>query len=132
MQKIDKTVRKETVYIAAWVAVFSVLMQAVFLILNRWDYTVLLGNLLGAVAAVGNFFVMGLSVQSAIQKEEKAAKATLKASQSLRMFALFAIAAIGVLLPCFHSIAMLLPLLFPRIAIALRPLFNNIVEKKEK
>ena len=109
MQKIDKTVRQETVYIAVWVAVFSILMQAVFLIIHRWDYTVLCGNLLGAAAAVGNFLVMGLSVQSAVQKDEKAAKATLKASQSLRMFALFVIAAVGVLLPCFHTIAMVLP-----------------------
>ena len=71
---VDKTVRRETLFVAAWVGIFSLFMQAVFLVIGRWDYTVLLGNLLGAAAAVGNFFLMGLTVQSAVQKEEKDAK----------------------------------------------------------
>ena len=61
--KIDKTVIKETKYIASFVIIFSVLMQAVFLIIGKWDYTVLIGNLWGIIIAVGNFFVMGLFVQ---------------------------------------------------------------------
>lgn len=55
MKKVDKTVLRETGYIALFVILLSVLMQAVFLIIGKWDYTVLLGNLLSA-AAVGNFF----------------------------------------------------------------------------
>lgn len=48
--KIDATVRRETIYIAVWVGILSLLMEAVFLIIGKWDYTVLLGNLLsGAV-----------------------------------------------------------------------------------
>jgi hypothetical protein len=60
LSKIDPTVRRETVYIGVWVLVFSVLMEAVFLVLNAWDITVLLGNLLGAFAAVLNFTVSPL------------------------------------------------------------------------
>ena len=123
MRKIDPTVRKETAYIAGFVLIFSLLMQSVFLIIGRWDYTVLLGNLFSGVMAVLNFFLMGLSVQAALQKEEKDAKTLMKLSQSLRMLLLFIAAALGVWLPCFHPIAALLPLFFPRIAIALRPLF---------
>ena len=52
MSKIDETVKRESVYIAAFVGVLSVLMQAVFLVAGRWDYTVLCGNLLSAAAAV--------------------------------------------------------------------------------
>ena len=48
MKRIDQTVLTETGYIAVWEVIFSVLMQAVFLIAGIWDYTVLLGNLLGA------------------------------------------------------------------------------------
>lgn len=48
--KIDAIVRRETIYIAVWVGILSLLMEAVFLIIGKWDYTVLLGNLLsGAV-----------------------------------------------------------------------------------
>ena len=84
MKRIDPTVLKETKYIAIWVIIFSVLMEAVFLIIGRWDYTVILGNLLGAVAAVLNFFLMGLTVQNALGKDEKGAKNTVRVSQIYR------------------------------------------------
>ncbi len=123
MRKIDPTVLKETGYIAAMVFIFSLALQSVFLIIGKWDYTVLTGNLLGFVAAVGNFFLMGLSVQSSLGKEEKDAKNLMKLSQSLRLLLIFVIALIGYLVPVFNTIAVLIPLLFPRIAVALRPVF---------
>ncbi|MBQ9121383.1 MAG: hypothetical protein IJY12_03345 [Clostridia bacterium] len=133
MEKIDPTVKKETVYIAAWVAVFSALTQAVFLIIGHWDYTVLTGNLLGALAATLNFFLMGVSVQRALAKEaEKDAKQVLRLSRTLRMLFLFVVAVIGVTVPCFHYVATLIPLLFPRIAIAFRPLFDKKINNKEE
>ena len=58
MLKVDKTVLKETKYIAAVTVILSVLLQAVFLIIHKWNYTVLLGNVLGAAAATGNFFLI--------------------------------------------------------------------------
>ena len=122
MKNIDQTVRKETGYIALWVLILSLLMESVFLIIGRWDYTVLLGNALSAAAAILNFFLMGLTVQGALQKEEKEARNRMKLSQSLRMMMLFATAALGSLTPCFHIAAVLIPLFFPRIAIALRPI----------
>ncbi len=123
VKKIDPTVLKETGYIATMVFIFSLALQSVFLIIGKWDYTVLLGNLLGFVAAVGNFFLMGLSVQSSLGKEEKDAKNLMKISQSLRLLLIFVIVVVGFLLSVFNTIAVVIPLLFPRIAIALRPLF---------
>ena len=72
--KIDKTVRRETLFVAVYTVILSALMEAVFLLIGKWDYTVLLGNLLGAGGAVLNFFLMGLTVQSAVMKDEKDAK----------------------------------------------------------
>lgn len=123
--KIDKTVIKETKYIASFVIIFSVLMQAVFLIISKWDYTVLLGNVYGAAVAVGNFFVMGLFVQKAVSQEEKDARQTVKASQSLRFVGIFVLAVLGILIPFLNSITVVIPLIFPRIAIMLRPLMNK-------
>ncbi len=123
MKKIDPTVLKETCYIGAMVFIFSLALQSVFLIIGKWDYTVLLGNLLGFVAAIGNFFLMGLSVQSALGKEEKDAKNTMKVSQSLRLLLLFVIGVIGYVVPVFNILAVIIPFVFPRIAVALRPLF---------
>lgn len=123
MNKIDATVKKETLYIAMATAILSALMQAVFLITGKWDYTVLLGNLLGAAAAIGNFFVMGLGVQKALGKDEKEAKSVMKLSQTVRMLVLFVIAMVGYLVPVFNTLTVVLPYIFPRLAITLRPFF---------
>ncbi len=126
MKKIDSTVRSETIYIAFWVIVLSAVVQAVFLIIEKWDYTVLLGNLLGGCLGVLNFFLMGITIQNAIAKEdEKAAKLTMKLSQGLRSLLLLVIAAAGVVLKYFNTWTVIIPLFFPRIAIMIRPLLDK-------
>ena len=124
MQAIDPVVWKETKYIALWGLILSAVMQAVFLIIGKWDYTVLLGNLLGYAAIVLNYFGIGLTVQKALTKETKEAKQTMQLSSTVRMLLLFGVAVIGVTVPVFHMVASLIPLLFPRIAITLR-MFGN-------
>ena len=42
LKKVDPVVMKETRYIAITVLILSALMQAVFLIIGQWNYTVLL------------------------------------------------------------------------------------------
>ncbi len=132
MKKIDPIVLKETKYIALWTFIFSVLLQAVFLVIGKWDHTVLLGNLLTGVAVVANFFVMAMDVVRAVEKEEKEAKQTMKLSSSLRFLALGLVILIGALLPdCFNLWAVLLPLLFPRAAILIRPLWDRKKGREE-
>lgn len=125
MSKIDSTVLKETKYIAAWTLVFSVLMQAVFLVLAKWNYTVLLGNLLGALISVGNFFLLGLTVQKAVTKEEKDAKTLMKLSQTYRSLGIVVLVGVGIILDCFNTVTVIIPVFFPRLAIAIRPLFDK-------
>ncbi len=127
MKKIDPTVIKETLFITAFAIVFSVLMQSIFLVLNKWDDTVLYGNILGFITAVGNFFLMGLSVQTALGKEEKKAAAHMKLSQTLRLIMLLGSAVVGYLVPIFNPITTVVPFLFPRMAIFFRPLFNKVM-----
>ncbi len=122
---VSKVVKKETLYIAATVFLLSVLMQSVFLIIQKWDYTVLLGNLIGGGAAVLNFFLMGLTVQKAVEKEAKEAKNQMKLSQKLRLLMLLGVAIIGVVVPWFNMWATIIPMLFPRIAVSFRPLLDK-------
>ena len=123
MAKIDKVVLKETKYIALWVLILSALMQAVFLVISRWNYTVLLGNLLSAGAAILNFFLMGITVQKALGLEEKEAKSLMKTSQIYRNLLVLVIAVIGVVF--FDVWASVIPLFFVRIALAVRPAFDK-------
>lgn len=129
MAKIDTAVKTETLYIAVWVLILSALMQAVFLLVGHWDYTVLTGNLLGGAAAVLNFFLMGLGVQKAVTQDEQTARSTVKLSQTGRLMMLLGFAIIGLVVPVFHTVAVLVPLLFPRVAIALRPAVDRVRNK---
>lgn len=126
--KIDKTVIKETKYILFFVIILSVLMQAVFLIISKWNYTVLLGNIYGGVIAVLNFLIMGIYIQKAVNQDEKEAKQTVKFSQSLRFAAIVLFICIGVVIPFFNWITVVLPLVFPSVAIYLRPLIDKNVQ----
>ena len=123
--KTDNIVRTETMYIAAWTLIFSAIMQAVFLLLNKWDYTVMLGNILGGTANLLNFYLMAHTVQKAVGQDEKDAKQTMKLSYSMRMLMLFVAALLGILLSCFNTIASIVPFFFTRVAIMFRQLFTK-------
>ena len=125
MKKVDKTVLKETKYIACWVVLLSMIAEAVFLIIGKWDYTVLLGNLLSGALVILNFFLMGITVQKAVNKEEKEAKTAMKVSQLYRNLMIIVVTVIGVALKCFNTWIVLIVLFFPRIAVAFRPLFKD-------
>ena len=121
MAKIDGVVAKETRYIAGITIILSILMEAVFLIIGMWSYKVLIGNILGAAVAVANFLLMGITVQNAVQKDEKDAASLMKVSQMLRNLMLLITALLAFLLPFINPAAAIIPLFFPRIAIFLIP-----------
>lgn len=160
--KVQPAVAAETKKMALGVGVMTALMVAVFLILGKFDYTVLLGAVLGAGAAVGNFFLMALTVQKvtddmpvlppreAPEKDENGEEAEeteeteeteekeqplsdearqagkkMQLSYTLRMFLIAGIAALAITVPVFNPWAALIPLLFPRIVIAIRSLLEN-------
>ncbi|MCR5049026.1 MAG: hypothetical protein K6A37_08720, partial [Saccharofermentans sp.] len=62
MKNIDPAIKNMTSYIALATLIMSALMEAVFLIIGRWDLPVLFGNLLGAGVGILNFFLMGLGL----------------------------------------------------------------------
>lgn len=131
MMKTDNTVLRETKYIAAWVIILSVVMEAVFLIIGVWDYKVLLGNLFGGAVAVLNFLLMGITVQKAVMKDENGAATSMKLSQTLRNLMLLIAAVLAITLPFFNAATAIIPLFFPRIAIAFVPLRDRKANNEE-
>lgn len=116
LDKIDPTIKRDTRYIAMVVVLLTVLMEAVFLIIGKWDMTVLFGGLLGAAVAMLNFFLMAMTVQNSLAKDEKDARGAMKVSHSMRMLMLVVVCAIAALLPqVFNLAAVVIPLLFPSI-----------------
>lgn len=129
MKKINNVIIKETIYISVWTLILSALMQGVFIILYNClpqtftdpYYEVVLGNLLGAFVAILNFFLMGLSVQKSVSKEEqKDAKAFMRLSMMLRFILLIITAVLGAVVPIFNLWATIIPLFFPRIGLLFR------------
>jgi len=114
--KVCKTVRKETFRVALGVLIGDAIMLGVFFALGKLDHTVLFGALLGTVAAVGNFFMMGLAVQKAMNDPDHA-KRIVQRSYTLRMIAMAAVLIVGFVLPWFDRIALVIPFLLPSLAI---------------
>ena len=127
MGKLQPAVKKETVNIAIYTGVGTVLMWIVFFVLCKFipdtvpfDYTVILGGVGGFIVAVLNFFLMAITVQKvASEEDEKKAGQIMKFSFSRRMIlqVLWLIAALAA--PCFQWVAGFLPLLFPSAGIKL-------------
>lgn len=121
--KLQTESKKELLHIACGTTLCTVVMWAVFSILHlvgwvRFDYTVILGGLVGALVAIGNFAGICIMVQKVLEEpDEKRRKAKLQLSYNGRMLlqALWVVVAIAA--PCFQSFAGVLPLLFPRVTI---------------
>lgn len=127
---MDPAVKKETGYIAFWVIVLSLVMEAVFLILRKWDLSVLFGNIGGAAAAIGNFFLMALiatrAVNRALEKgKPEDAAARVKSTATFRLLGCLALCVILIAVFRTNVYATLIPLLFPRIGIAFRPMIDR-------
>jgi len=113
---IDPAIKRDIKYIAMVVVILTVLMEAIFLIIGKWNVTVLFGGLLGAATAMLNFVLMALGVQKSLEKEEKDAKSAMKVSHSMRMLMMVVICAIAAMLPgVFNLAATVVPLLFPSV-----------------
>ena len=83
-----------------------------------FDYTVILGGIGGGMIAVLNFFLMGLTVQKiASTQDEDMARSRMKASYSQRMAMQMVWCIIAMVVPAFHPVAGIVPLLFPSMGI---------------
>ena len=123
---MDPAVKKETGYIVLWVVLLSLIMEAVFLIIGKWDLSVLSGNLGGAAVAAGSFFLLAVTVSRAVAsgKPEQASQ-RVKASAGLRLIGSGAVVALLIGVAGTNVFATLIPLLFPRIGLFFRPAIDR-------
>ena len=120
MVKLDPVAKKETAYVATWVAAGCLLAQGVCLILGWWSLPVLWGGLLGSATAIGNFYLMCLMVQKAVTQTPKQAKNTVQLSQGLRLILQGLILVLAAAVSWFNIWTAAIPLLIPRMAVSIR------------
>ncbi len=121
----DTTVRRELGWVAAWTLGLAAVMNLIFVLLGQWTLPVLWGTLLGCAAAIGNFWLMCRTVVKAVGQDAQQARATVRASQSMRLLMQGGILVLAFLSPVFHPYATLLCLFFPQPAVRLRPLWKR-------
>ena len=144
--KIEPAVTAETKKVAAGTLILTALMISVFLVIGKFDLTVLLGAALGCAVGIGNFFLLALTVQHLtgsmpalprqeeeetdgetpekeqrrpLSPEARAAGRKMQLSFILRLLLIGLTAVIALKAPVFHPWASLIPLLFPNLVISL-------------
>ena len=110
-----KYVLVQTGIIAIGEAVGLGVMLSVFALLNRLDYTVVLGGVVGALVSLLNFFFMAVSLtlaaDRAAQQDVKGGKGLVKSSYAIRTIIMFVVLALCAKSGHCNVIALVVPLL---------------------
>ena len=129
-----KIVFQETAIVAVGELICTAAMVGIFALMGYFDIGVVLGAIVGAVLAIGNFLFMAIGASLAADKAEaqdvKGGQNLLQVSMLLRYAVLFI-----VLFACgrsgiFNLIALVLPLVFVRPTLTIAEFFRKPGEKK--
>ena len=129
MTESRKLVLKETVLIAIGEAICVALMCLVYVLIGKFQLSVLLGGLIGLLVATGNFFALAVVATLAADKAEAGDPATgqklMRSSYPIRLLVMA-----GVLILCaksgvFDVIALVLPLIFVRPILTVAEFFRK-------
>ena len=129
MTESRKIVWNQTARIAIGEAVCLALMYGVYALLQRLALPVILGGLVGAVLAVGNFFFMAVTATLAADKAEaqdvEGGQKLMKSSYPVRILILAAVLILCARSEWFDVLALALPLLFVRPILMIYEFFSK-------
>ena len=122
--KLQSASRKEILHITLGTLVCDVIMVAALFLLSQFGIgkfeplRILLGAVCGTVVAVLNFTILCLTVQSAVEIENKRKmKARFQLSYNIRLVLQAAWVVASFLIPQIHFVAGAAPVLFPNVVI---------------
>ena len=132
--KLQKAVKEETIFVALGSLILSVLMVCIFFGLNRvlpeqvpMGLPVILGAAGGCAVAVGNFFLMALTVQkvAGIENYDQAYR-SMQVSYRYRTFLQLIWCVLCMVLKFINPVAGILPLLWPSLLIKGKGIINGV------
>ncbi|MBQ8986179.1 MAG: ATP synthase subunit I [Lachnospiraceae bacterium] len=132
--KLQKAVKDETVFVALGSIILSVIMVIVFFILHRvfpervpMDLPVIIGAVGGCAVAIGNFFLMAVTVQkvAGIENYDQAYR-SMQVSYRYRTFLQLIWCVLTMVLGFINPVAGMLPLLWPSLLIKGRGILNGV------
>lgn len=130
--KPQETVLCETKRIAVGVFSMLAIMLIVYAALGRFSLAVLLGGLIGALYAVLNFLLLGMTVQKVAEmreENEELARMQMKSSYNMRMVIMILLIVVAFALPFVDGLACMIPMLFPRLTIFVLQLTGKIKDE---
>ncbi len=124
-----KIVFQQTAIIALGEAIGTALLLGIFALLGKWDVSVLLGGIAGALLATGNFFMMAMVASLAADRAQKGDVASgqklLKGSFPIRLLVLGVLLAVLAKSGVFNIIALVVPLVFPQPTLLIAEFFRK-------
>lgn len=132
--KLQKAVKDETVFVALGSVILSAVMVIVFFVLHRvfpdrvpMDLPVVIGAVGGCAVAVGNFFLMALTVQkvAGIENYDQAYR-SMQVSYRYRTFLQLIWCVLTMVLKFINPVAGMLPLLWPSLLIKGRGIISGV------
>ena len=136
--KLQSASKKEILRIAKGTAVWDLILIAVLFVLSlegigKFNYTVFLSVLGGSAVAILNFTVMCLTIQKAVDIEEKKQmKAFIQGSYNGRLLLQAGWIVAAFLIPHLSVVAAAAPLLFPNLTIFYLQSKGKLVEPSER
>ncbi len=132
--KLQKAVKDESIFVALGSIILSVIMVIVFFVLHRvfpervpMDLPVIIGAVGGCAVAIGNFFLMAVTVQkvAGIENYDQAYR-SMQVSYRYRTFLQLIWCVLTMVLGFINPVAGMLPLLWPSLLIKGRGILNGV------
>lgn len=129
MTESRKLVLNQTVLIAAGELACVALMCGVYALIGKFSLAVVLGGLVGALLAAGNFFFMAVAATLAADKAEaqdvEGGKKLMKSSYPIRLLVLAVLLILCAKSGFFDVVALVLPLVFVRPILTVAEFFRK-------
>lgn len=120
---------RETLTVAAGQLLGCAVMIGIFVLMDKFDTSVLLGAAVGAVLATANYFLMallaGIAADKAMQQDVKGGQTLVHLSYMGRMIGLFLILALCAKSGKCNVIALVVPLIFVRPTLTIAELLSK-------
>ncbi len=130
-----KFILQQTGIIALGQLVCVAAMCGIFALLGRFDAGVVIGGIVGAVLAIGNFFFLAvaadLAADKAVNQDVKGGKALIRSSYSLRLMVLAVLLFVFAKSGICNLFALVLPLIFTRPILTLTQFFRKSGESNQ-
>lgn len=127
VNEMSKTLIKETIHIAIITAICGIIQILITIPISYFGYPAILGTALGCAVALLNFFFMGAILEKSVSRS-KGASTLMGFGYIARLLMIGASVVWAIKVDYLNYICVIIPLIFPRIAI----FALNIIRKDER